>query len=84
MPYEISTISRNPQASLAPAARRGGLSRTSTEFPATFHVTEISADAALHYHKQLTEVYYFLECGPNAQMQLDGEFRAVKPGMYLF
>jgi mannose-6-phosphate isomerase-like protein (cupin superfamily) len=26
-------------------------------------------------------VYYFLECGPEAQMQLDNEFRAVKPGL---
>jgi mannose-6-phosphate isomerase-like protein (cupin superfamily) len=51
------------------------------EFPATFHVTEISADAALHYHKRLTEVYYFLDCGPGAQMQLDAEIRDVKPGM---
>ena len=51
------------------------------EFPATFHVTDISADAALHYHKRLTEVYYFLECGPGARMQLDDEVREVKPGM---
>jgi len=51
------------------------------EFPATFHVTEISANAALHYHKRLTEVYYFLECGPDAQMQLDDEIRDVRPGL---
>ena len=37
------------------------------------HVTEISADARLHYHKRLTETYYFLECGPEAAMELDGE-----------
>jgi mannose-6-phosphate isomerase-like protein (cupin superfamily) len=51
------------------------------EFPATVHVTEISEDAALHYHKRLTETYYFLECGPGARMQLDQEIRAVKPGV---
>ena len=50
-------------------------------FPATVHVTEISEDAALHYHKRLTETYYFLECGPDAQMQLDAEYIAVKPGL---
>ena len=50
-------------------------------FPATVHVTEISADAQTHYHKRLTETYYFLECGPDAQMELDGELVAVKPGM---
>ena len=51
------------------------------EFPGTIHVTEISADAALHYHKRLTETYYFLECGPDAKMQLDDEIIPVKPGM---
>ena len=50
-------------------------------FPATVHVTEISADAQTHYHKRLTETYYFLECGPDAQMELDGELVPVKPGM---
>ena len=51
------------------------------EFPGTIHVTEISADAALHYHKRLTETYYVLECGPDATMQLDDEVIAVKPGV---
>jgi mannose-6-phosphate isomerase-like protein (cupin superfamily) len=51
------------------------------EFPATVHVTSITADAKLHYHKRLTETYYFLECGPQARMQLDDEMLAVKPGM---
>ena len=51
------------------------------DFPATVHVTEISEDAALHYHQRLTETYYFLECGPGAQMQLDDELLPVKPGM---
>lgn len=51
------------------------------DFPATVHVTEISEDAELHYHKRLTETYYFLECGPDAKMQLDDELVPVKPGM---
>ena len=51
------------------------------DFPATVHVTEISEDAALHYHKRLTETYYFLECGPGARMQLDDEVVPVKSGM---
>lgn len=50
------------------------------DFPATIHVTEISEDAALHYHKRLTETYYFLECGPDARMELDGAVEAVRPG----
>jgi mannose-6-phosphate isomerase-like protein (cupin superfamily) len=51
------------------------------EFPATIHVTSISIDAQLHYHKRLTETYYFLECGTDARMQLDDEIIPVKPGM---
>lgn len=51
------------------------------DMPATVHVTEISSDAKLHYHKQLTETYYFLECGPGARMQLDDQLIDVRPGM---
>ncbi len=50
------------------------------EFPGTVHVTEISADAKLHYHKRLTETYYFLECDADAQMQLDDDIIPVRPG----
>ena len=50
------------------------------EFPGTVHITEISIDAKRHYHKQLTETYYFLECAADAKMQLDDEFVPVKPG----
>lgn len=51
------------------------------DFPGTVHVTEISEDAQVHYHKTLTETYYFLECEAGAQMQLDDEFVDVHPGM---
>jgi mannose-6-phosphate isomerase-like protein (cupin superfamily) len=51
------------------------------DFPGTVHVTEICLSAKLHYHKQLTETYYFLECDAGAQMQLDDEIIDVKPGM---
>lgn len=51
------------------------------EFPATVHVTSISENARIHYHKKLTETYFFLECGPDAAMHLDGEVTPVKPGM---
>lgn len=51
------------------------------DYPGTIHVTQISTDARTHYHKTLTETYYFLECGADAQMQLNDECIAVKPGM---
>jgi mannose-6-phosphate isomerase-like protein (cupin superfamily) len=53
------------------------------DYPATIHVTEISEDARLHYHRGLTETYFFLECGPDARMQLDQEIIPVHPGMCL-
>lgn len=51
------------------------------DFPGTIHTTEISTDAKVHYHKRLTETYYFLECGPGAQMQLNDQRIDVHPGM---
>ena len=51
------------------------------EFPGTVHRVEISVDARLHYHRRLTETYYFLDCQPDARMQLDDELIAVRPGM---
>ena len=51
------------------------------EFPATVHVTSITRDAKRHYHKRLTETYYFLECGPEAKMELDDEILPVRPGI---
>ncbi|HEY2841847.1 MAG TPA: cupin domain-containing protein [Pirellulales bacterium] len=51
------------------------------DYPATIHQTEISVDARRHYHKRLTETYYFLECGPDARMELDDQVIPVQPGM---
>jgi hypothetical protein len=51
------------------------------DFPGTIHVTEIAADARLHYHRRLTETYYVLECRSGAQMQLDDELVDLHPGL---
>lgn len=45
---------------------------------ASMHVTEIKADAKLHYHKQMTELYYVLE--GEGLMELDGDEHPIKPG----
>ncbi len=50
------------------------------EYPGTIHRTEIRADSQLHYHKTLTETYYFLDCKPGARMQLNDETVPVKSG----
>ena len=48
------------------------------EFPASVHVTEIKVDAERHYHKRLTETYYFLE--GTALATFDGERYELGPG----
>ncbi len=50
------------------------------EFPLTIHLTEIKIDAALHYHRRLTETYFILECDPGARMQLDDDVIPLHPG----
>jgi mannose-6-phosphate isomerase-like protein (cupin superfamily) len=61
-----------------------GLSRRAFVQPdnptATFHVVDISADARVHYHKKLTEIYYVLETEADAFLELDGERIRVWPG----
>ena len=50
------------------------------DFPGTIHVTEISADAKRHYHRQLTETYYILECEEDASLELEEQRIPVHPG----
>lgn len=50
------------------------------DFPATVHLTEISTDAKVHYHKRLTETYVVQECEPNACIELNGDRHPVAPG----
>ncbi len=78
--YEVIDFAKiDPVACPCGQARRGYADVQ--DFPGTLHVTEISAEAKRHYHKRLTETYYFLECSAEAQMELDGEKIKVKPGM---
>lgn len=53
------------------------------DFPATIHQTRISKEAKKHYHLHQTEAYYFLECDPDAQMELDDEILPVRKGQCL-
>jgi quercetin dioxygenase-like cupin family protein len=48
--------------------------------PASLHLTRIEAVAELHYHREHTETYYVLECGPEAAIELDGVLRPVRAG----
>ena len=47
--------------------------------PGTRVAVEISRDAQAHYHKRLTEIYYFLE--GEGHLELDGVLHPVRPGM---
>jgi mannose-6-phosphate isomerase-like protein (cupin superfamily) len=60
-------------------SRRGFMQPGNTV--ASLHRVDISVNARVHYHKRLTEIYYFLECGPDAQIELNGVLHPVKPGM---
>ncbi len=44
---------------------------------ATLHLLDVQADAKVHYHKELTEIYFILE--GEGFMELDGELIPVKP-----
>jgi mannose-6-phosphate isomerase-like protein (cupin superfamily) len=78
--YEVVDFNQLP----AVACPCGSARRAFTDvrdFPGTIHVTEISANARLHYHKRLIETYYILQCDPGAALQLDEELLPVRPGM---
>jgi len=53
----------------------------SADLPFTLHRTHIAADARTHYHRQLTETYFVLECEADARLDLDGEAVPVRPGL---
>ena len=79
-PYELVDFASIPGVQCPCGTARRGLADVE-DYPGTIHVTEISLDAKLHYHKRLTETYYFLECEPGAKMQLNDELLDVRPGM---
>jgi mannose-6-phosphate isomerase-like protein (cupin superfamily) len=79
-PYELVDFASIPGVQCPCGTARRGLADVD-DYPGTIHVTEISLDAKLHYHKRLTETYYFLECEPGAKMQLNDELLDVHPGM---
>jgi mannose-6-phosphate isomerase-like protein (cupin superfamily) len=45
---------------------------------ASLHITQIKVDSKVHYHKNMTEMYYVLE--GEGHMELDGQTMPIKPG----
>jgi mannose-6-phosphate isomerase-like protein (cupin superfamily) len=77
--YEIVELGAVPGVPCPCGTARRAFSESNS--PLTFHLTDISADAQLHYHKEHTETYYFLSCSSDAKMQLDDDIVPVKPGL---
>ena len=78
-PYELVDFASIPGVPCPCGTARRALADVD-DYPGTIHVTDIALDNQLHYHKRLTETYYFLECQPGAQMQLNDEVLNVRPG----
>ena len=78
--YHIADFSQIPGVPCPCGTARRAFAEV-TEYPATIHVTEISEDAVVHYHKRLTETYFILECESDAKLQLNDEFIPLHPGM---
>lgn len=45
---------------------------------ASLHLVEIKQDSELHFHKQMTELYYIIE--GEGHIELDGEVHPLTPG----
>lgn len=78
--FEIVDFADVPPVACPCGSSRRALAEIA-DVPLTVHVTEISTDARTHYHRRLTETYYFLDCQPDAQIELDGEVFPVRAGM---
>lgn len=79
VPYEFVDFSQIlPVACPCGEARRAFVD--APDFPATLHVTDISVDAQKHYHQRHIEVYYFLQCQPEAKMELNEKTIPVEVG----
>jgi mannose-6-phosphate isomerase-like protein (cupin superfamily) len=76
--YEIVDYPQLPGTACPCGTARRGLMELDS-VPYSLHVTTISIDARVHYHKRLTETYFVLECEADAELELDGQRIALKP-----
>ncbi|REJ64900.1 MAG: cupin domain-containing protein [Planctomycetota bacterium] len=79
-PYVVADFAEIPGTDCPCGTARRAFAEVA-DFPATVHRTSIARDAQTHYHRRLTEVYYILECGPDARLQLNDEEIALRQGM---
>ena len=77
--YHLVEFDRIPEVSCPCGASRRAFADVA-EMPGTVHRTEITDEAKPHYHRRMTETYYILRCGPDAQLELDGDRVPVTEG----
>lgn len=78
IPFEIVDFDRLPGVACPCGTARRALMDTPS-VPYSFHVTQISENARAHYHQQITETYFILECESDAAIELNGEAVPVQP-----
>lgn len=79
-PFEIVDLAAVPGVQCPCGTSHRGFSQPDNALM-TLHMVEISANARTHYHKYLTEIYYFLECDGECRIELDGTLYPVRPGV---
>ncbi|MEZ6136015.1 MAG: cupin domain-containing protein [Pirellulaceae bacterium] len=76
--FEIIDFQHLPGTACPCGVARRGLMDTPS-VPYSLHLTDISVDAKVHYHKHTTETYFILDCDPDAALELDGQHIRVTP-----
>ncbi len=79
-PFEVIDFDAVPPIACPCGLARRGLMNVAS-VPYSLHITEISQEAKVHYHKRTTETYFFLECEAAATMELNGSSVPVSPQM---
>lgn len=79
--YAVTQLDAIPPAACPCGQARRGFA-TPDNRTATIHLTDISADAQVHYHKVMTEIYLVIE--GEGYLELDGDRVPVKPFTSVF
>ncbi len=74
--YRIEQLDETPPVDCPCGQARRAFAAADNQL-ATVHLTDISADSATHYHKEMTEIYVVLE--GEGMIELDGASFPLKP-----
>ncbi|MCY3017954.1 MAG: cupin domain-containing protein, partial [Planctomycetota bacterium] len=79
-PFEIVDLNAVPGTPCPCGVSRRGFVQPGNTV-ASVHRVDISVNARAHYHRHMTEIYYVLDCGPDAKVELNGKLYPVTPGV---